>query len=150
MGRLMPWLVEQGASVGIGEVSAEDIDRRGYSGALRWSKLLALHVVEGEAPLNVLVVDGSVRVEGLSWRVNQRVIPQADSKFWLVAAASIIAKTYRDDLMLKLHQEFPVYRWDSNMGYAGGGKQTSVHIAALRKYGMSPHHREQACRTALS
>jgi ribonuclease HII len=149
MSRLMPYLLERRAAVGIGEISPADIDKHGYSKALLWSKLDALKVLNEEAPVDLLVVDGNIMLEGLHG-IDQRVIPQADSSFWIVAAASIIAKTYRDAIMLELHREFPLYRFDSNMGYAGGGKQTSEHIAALRKYGLTVHHRKKACRTALS
>jgi ribonuclease HII len=149
LSRLMPWLVEHGASVGIGEIPPADIDRYGYSKALLWSKLEAMKVLAEEAPVDLLVVDGSIMLTGLHG-VDQRVIPQADASYWIVAAASIIAKSYRDAIMLELHGEFPLYRFDSNMGYAGGGKQTSEHIAALRKHGLTVHHRKQACRTVLS
>ncbi len=150
MSRLMPWLVEHRASVGIGAISPATIDKYGYSKALLWSKLDAISEVTEDALVDVLIVDGNVALEGLRGIDQQRVIPQADSSFWIVAAASIIAKTYRDARMLELHREFPQYHWSENMGYAGGGKNSSMHIAALRKHGLSPHHRKQACRTALS
>lgn len=149
MSRLMPWLIERHASVGIGEIPPSTIDKHGYSKALLWSKLDAMAALNEEVPVDLLVVDGSVGLEGLHG-VDQRVIPQADSSFWIVAAASIIAKTYRDAIMLKLHAEHPLYDWASNMGYAGGGKNSSTHIGALRKYGLTEHHRKKACRTALS
>jgi len=61
---------------------------------------------------------------------------KGDARFMSIAAASILAKTYRDDLMLKLHQEFPDYSWNKNKGYP-----TKAHRLAIRKLGATPHHR---------
>ncbi len=61
---------------------------------------------------------------------------KGDSKFASIAAASILAKTYRDDFMKKIHNEFPVYNWDKNKGYA-----SKYHINAIREYGYSKYHR---------
>ena len=61
---------------------------------------------------------------------------KGDSKFYSVAAASILAKTYRDELMQNLHEEFPHYRWDLNKGYP-----TRVHRAAIAEYGVTNQHR---------
>lgn len=64
-------------------------------------------------------------------------IIKGDSKFLSIAAASIIAKNYRDNLMIELSQEFPEYGWDKNFGYC-----TKVHQKALMKYGPTIHHRK--------
>ena len=64
-------------------------------------------------------------------------IVKGDSKFLSIACASILAKNYRDRLMMKLHEEFPQYGWDKNMGYA-----TAAHREALVKYGPTIHHRK--------
>ena len=53
-----------------------------------------------------------------------------------IAAASILSKTYRDDYMLRLHEEYPVYRWDSNKGYPA-----KAHREAIRRHGVTPYHR---------
>ena len=63
-------------------------------------------------------------------------IVKGDSKYLAIAAASILAKTYRDDYMLRLHDEYPMYQWNHNMGYP-----TPAHRAAIRQYGPSPYHR---------
>lgn len=64
-------------------------------------------------------------------------IIKGDSKILSIACASILAKNYRDDLMIKLHDEFPEYGWNKNMGYA-----TKIHRDALNKYGPTIHHRK--------
>ncbi len=61
---------------------------------------------------------------------------KGDSRFFSIAAASILAKTHRDEYMLSLHERHPEYGWDSNKGYP-----TAAHRRALKKYGPSPHHR---------
>ena len=64
-------------------------------------------------------------------------IIKGDSKVLSIAAASILAKNYRDQLMIRLHEEFPEYGWNKNMGYA-----TKVHIEALKKFGPTKYHRQ--------
>ena len=63
-------------------------------------------------------------------------IVKGDGKYLSIAAASILAKTYRDDCMKTLHQEYPCYRWDSNKGYPA-----PAHRQAIREHGPSPYHR---------
>ena len=60
-----------------------------------------------------------------------------DGKYQNIAAASVLAKTYRDDYMKKIHQEFSKYSWDKNKGYP-----TKLHREAILKYGITPHHRK--------
>lgn len=64
-------------------------------------------------------------------------IVKGDAKYLSIAAASILAKTYRDDYMLSLSSEYPQYDWQSNMGYP-----TVKHREAIRKYGITPYHRK--------
>lgn len=63
-------------------------------------------------------------------------VVKGDGKLLPIAAASVLAKTYRDDYMLKLHEEFPLYNWDCNKGYP-----TKKHREAIEKYGVTPYHR---------
>jgi ribonuclease HII len=62
---------------------------------------------------------------------------KGDARFASIAAASVLAKTFRDDYMLKIHDEFPVYNWKKNKGYP-----TADHRAAIAKHGISPYHRK--------
>ncbi len=61
---------------------------------------------------------------------------KGDGRFLSIAAASVLAKTYRDDFMEKIHTEFPQYNWDKNKGYP-----TKKHRAGIRKYGVTKYHR---------
>lgn len=62
---------------------------------------------------------------------------KGDGLFASIAAASVLAKTHRDEYMLQLHRKYPVYNWDKNKAYA-----TSIHVEAIKKYGFSPYHRK--------
>lgn len=64
-------------------------------------------------------------------------IVKGDDKMLSIACASILAKNYRDNIMMKLHEEYPEYDWCHNMGYP-----TKKHIEALKKYGATPYHRK--------
>jgi ribonuclease HII len=66
---------------------------------------------------------------------NQSII-KGDSKYLSIAAASVLAKTYRDDYMNQIHEEFPMYNWKKNKGYP-----TQEHREAIRKYGTTKYHR---------
>lgn len=63
-------------------------------------------------------------------------IVKGDGKYLSIAAASVLAKTYRDDHMLRLHQEYPMYHWDRNKGYPA-----KAHREAIREHGTTPYHR---------
>lgn len=69
-------------------------------------------------------------------KVPYSTIVKGDGKYLSIAAASILAKTYRDDYMNKLHEEYPYYDWDHNKGYP-----TKKHRAAIAEHGVSPYHR---------
>ena len=82
-----------------------------------------------------IAVDGN-RFHAFKEIPHQCVI-KGDGKYQNIAAASILAKTYRDDLMLALHEEFPHYAWDRNKGYP-----TKMHREGIKTTGVSPHHRK--------
>ncbi len=65
-----------------------------------------------------------------------KCIVKGDGKYANIAAASVLAKTHRDEYMMRLHEEYPQYRWDSNKGYP-----TKDHRLAIREYGLTPYHR---------
>jgi ribonuclease HII len=76
-----------------------------------------------------------IEIELLKSIPNQSII-KGDSKYLSIAAASILAKTYRDEYMDKIHEEFPMYNWKKNKGYP-----TQEHREAIRKYGTTKYHR---------
>lgn len=69
--------------------------------------------------------------------VPHQCIVKGDAQYIAIAAASILAKTYRDEYMKKIHLEYPMYHWDKNKGYP-----TKEHREAIKKYGISPFHRK--------
>lgn len=83
----------------------------------------------------LILVDGN-KFHPYNYIPHQCII-KGDSKVLSIAAASILAKNYRDQLMIQLHEEFPEYGWNKNMGYA-----TKVHIEALKKFGPTKYHRQ--------
>lgn len=68
--------------------------------------------------------------------INHNTVVKGDATYMSIAAASILAKTYRDDYMLALAKEYPMYDWQSNKGYP-----TAKHRAAIREHGTTPYHR---------
>lgn len=101
-------------------------------------------IVDGNRPLNgklgMKQVNGKIfsleEIEILKAIPNTSII-KGDAKFLSIAAASILAKTYRDDFMNKIHEEFPMYNWKKNKGYP-----TKEHRDAIRKYGITKYHRK--------
>ena len=80
------------------------------------------------------LIDGSFAPKGLT---NFKTIINGDEKIKVISAASVIAKVYRDNLMIKLSEKFSNYAWDSNFGYG-----TKAHIDGLKKFGITAHHRK--------
>ncbi|MBK8600662.1 MAG: ribonuclease HII [Flavobacterium sp.] len=81
-----------------------------------------------------VIVDGN-RFKAIP-NIPHSCIIKGDSKYMSIAAASILAKTYRDEYMNKIHEEFPMYNWKQNKGYP-----TLEHREAIRKYGTTKYHR---------
>lgn len=81
-----------------------------------------------------IIVDGN-RFKPVN-NIPHSCIIKGDSKYLSIAAASVLAKTYRDDYMNRLHEEYPMYNWKSNKGYP-----TLEHRDAIRKYGLTKYHR---------
>lgn len=83
----------------------------------------------------LLLVDGN---QFISYKkILHHCIIEGDAKYASIAAASVLAKTYRDDFMLKLHQQYPEYAWNENKGYP-----TLKHRDAIRAHGPTPYHRK--------
>ncbi len=83
---------------------------------------------------DLTLIDGNFAPSGLK---NYKTIVNGDEKIKVISAASIIAKVYRDNLMIKLSQKFSNYAWESNFGYG-----TKAHLEGLKKFGITLHHRK--------
>jgi ribonuclease HII len=117
---------------GVGVVDEKEIDQINILNA----SFLAMHrAVEKLQPVpQHLIIDGN-RFKPYG-SIPFDCIVKGDAKFASIAAASILAKTYRDEFMEKLHNQHPEYMWKNNMGYP-----TRVHREAVQKFGPSPYHR---------
>ncbi|MEM8520137.1 ribonuclease HII [Flavobacterium sp. PL12] len=100
-------------------------------------------IVDGNSPFirnkGILNSSGKIFTQGeieILKSIPSTSIVKGDSKFMSIAAASVLAKTYRDDYMNKIHEEFPMYNWKKNKGYP-----TKEHREAIRKYGVTKYHR---------
>jgi ribonuclease HII len=123
--------IHDAGDVSIGLCTVEEIDNINI---LQASLLAMRKAFSGlPRPPAAALVDGN-KSPALPCRT--RTIVKGDAKSLSIAAASIIAKHFRDDLMKKLHEEFPDYGWAKNAGYG-----TAAHLKALEKHGVTPHHR---------
>jgi ribonuclease HII len=122
----------QALAYAVGIVSHTEIDEINILNA----SFLAMHRALdqlNEIPKHLLI-DGN-RFKAYK-TIPHTCIIKGDGKYAAIAAASILAKTMRDEHMLDLHRQFPQYGWDTNMGYP-----TIAHRDALREHGFTPHHR---------
>lgn len=117
---------------GVGVVSHTEIDEINILNA----SFLAMHRAVDQLKVRpeLLLIDGN-RFKPYQDLPHETII-KGDGKYYAIAAASVLAKTYRDELMTELHQEFPQYGWQSNAGYP-----TQAHRQAIRDFGITPHHR---------
>jgi len=116
----------------VAEVSHQEIDEINILNASFKAMHLALDQLEVEPEF--LLIDGNRFVNYR--KLEHQCIVKGDSKYLSIAAASIIAKTYRDSLMEKLSHQYPGYGWESNMGYP-----TVQHRDGIRLLGITPYHR---------
>lgn len=117
----------------VASLSPAEIDKINILNASIQSMHLALDQLK--VPFNHILVDGN-RFKPFK-DIKHTTVIKGDGKYKSIAAASILAKTHRDEYMEKLALDFPEYQWQSNKGYP-----TSVHRDAIRKYGSNVHHRK--------
>ncbi|MBI5008350.1 MAG: ribonuclease HII [Bacteroidia bacterium] len=100
------------------------------------ASIKAMHIaLDGlKKPPQFIIVDGNSFYPYKN--VKHKTVIKGDSIYFSIAAASVLAKTFRDEYMDKIHMEFPQYGWDRNKGYA-----TALHREAIRKHGITPYHR---------
>ena len=118
--------------IGFGQASVEEIDTLNIYHA----RMLAM--CRAVASLNVVpelaLIDGNAKPKNLTCPV--RTVVDGDAKCLSIAAASIVAKVFRDAHMRRLAEEFPGYGWETNVGYG-----TRDHRSAMARLGLTPHHR---------
>lgn len=146
---LRPIIEREAVAWAVAEVSAEDIDTINILNASicgMWRAVMSLEVRPEH-----LLIDGNrfkpYRMTGddhipethssLYKGIGYTCVVKGDGKFAPIAAASVLAKTYRDEYMRKLAKEYPQYSWEKNMGYP-----TPEHIQAIMEHGYTPHHRK--------
>ena len=136
---LRPLIEKYATAWAVVEVSAEEIDQ---------INILKASIIGMQRALDKLTITPQhILVDGNKWRpyipegqvmeIPARTVVKGDGKYLSIAAASVLAKTYRDEYMLRLHKQYPQYHWDTNMGYP-----TKAHYEAIRQYGITPYHRK--------
>ncbi|MEM6829981.1 MAG: ribonuclease HII [Bacteroidota bacterium] len=125
-------ILEDAIAWGMGVASPEEIDEINILNA----SFLAMHraVEQLKVAPELLLIDGN-RFKPFKELPHECII-KGDGKYYSIAAASVLAKTYRDDLMKGLADEYPGYAWETNVGYP-----TRAHREGIRTNGATPHHR---------
>ena len=135
---LRPIIEQHALTWAVVEVTPQEIDER---------NILQCSILGMQRALDQLAITPQhILVDGNKWHpyvpegqlleIPAHTVVHGDATYMSIAAASVLAKTYRDDYMLRLHEEYPQYGWDKNKGYP-----TAAHYAALKKYGPTPYHR---------
>ena len=135
---LRPVIEREAVSWAVVEVTAQEIDQR---------NILQCSILGMQRALDKLTVRPQhILVDGNKWKpyvpegelleIPATTVVHGDATYMSIAAASVLAKTYRDEYMLRLHEQYPQYGWDSNKGYP-----TAAHYEAIQKYGITPYHR---------
>lgn len=131
--QLRPIIEHDALAWAVGCVTPQEIDRINILNA----SFLAMH----RAIEQLAIEPQYILVDGNRFKPYKNIpyscVVKGDGKYLSIAAASILAKTYRDDYMLQLHEQYPMYGWDKNKGYP-----TVEHRNAILQYGATPYHRQ--------
>ncbi len=130
---LRPIIETESLSFAVAHVFQEEIDTINILNA----SILAMHKsIDQLSPVPEFII-----VDGNKFKPYKNIpfetIIKGDGKYMSIAAASVLAKTYRDDYMNKIHEEYPMYNWKQNKGYP-----TKEHREAIKKYGITKYHRK--------
>lgn len=130
---LRPILEKNAVSFSVYHVFEDEIDKINILNA----SFLAMHrAINHLKPLpSFIIVDGN-RFKPYP-NIEHECIIKGDGKYMSIAAASVLAKTHRDEYMAKIHEEFPMYNWKKNKGYP-----TKEHREAIKQYGLTKYHRK--------
>ncbi len=137
--QLRPWIEQHAAAWAVAEVTAEEIDR---------INILNASILAMQRALDQLTIRPQhILVDGNKWKpyvpqgevleIPAKTVVKGDATYLSIAAASILAKTYRDEYMTQLAEQYPQYGWERNMGYP-----TKEHYEAIAQYGITPVHRK--------
>ncbi len=124
---------ETALAYAVAQVSVEEIDRINILKASFTAMHRAIDALQTKPQL--LLIDGNRFINYK--RTPHKTFVKGDGRFASIAAASILAKTYRDEHMLQLHEQFPQYNWKQNKGYG-----TAAHRKAIEQFGLCMHHRK--------
>lgn len=130
---LKPIIENESISFGVAHIFQEKIDQINILNA----SILAMHrsIELLDKTTEFIIVDGN-KFKPFK-NIPHKTIIKGDGKYMNIAAASVLAKTYRDEYMCKIHEEFPMYNWKQNKGYP-----TIEHREAIKKYGITKYHRK--------
>ena len=124
---------EEALCYGVSHVMMEEIDEINILNA----SILGMH----RSIEQLSTLPEHIAVDGNKFKPYQEIphqcVIKGDGKYLNIAAASILAKTYRDEFMAKIHEEYPMYNWKQNKGYP-----TKQHREAIKKYGITKYHRK--------
>jgi ribonuclease HII len=132
--QLRPVIEEKAIDYAVGIVHEQEIDTLN----ILWASVKAMHMALDQLKKTrpqLLLIDGN-RFKKYKMVPHQCIV-KGDGIYASIAAASILAKTYRDDHMVHLHKSFPLYQWNNNKGYG-----TAVHRKAIEENGLCIHHRK--------
>ena len=130
---LKPIIELKAISFGVSHIFQKEIDSINILNASIKAMQLSIEQLKPEPEF--IIVDGN-RFKPYK-DIPYKTIIKGDSKYLSIAAASVLAKTYRDLYMEEIHEEFPIYNWKKNKGYP-----TKEHRAAIKKYGITKYHRK--------
>ena len=130
---LRPIIEREAIAWAIGSYNNDEIDEVNILNASIFSMHRALD--------QLMVIPQHIIIDGNRFKpykdIFHTTIVKGDGKYLSIAAASVLAKTYRDDFMIQIHEEFPDYGWNRNKGYP-----TDIHRKAIQKWGITPYHRK--------
>ena len=131
--KLRPIIEENALAFAVAEVSNTEIDKINILEA----SILAMNLAVKQLKITpeFILIDGNRFHTDLD--IPFKTIIKGDATFMSIAAASVLAKTYRDDTMIKLAEQYPKYNWQKNKGYP-----TKDHRQAIKQYGITPYHRK--------
>jgi ribonuclease HII len=130
---LRPFIEENALCFGVSFVDEKEVDQINVLQA----SITGMHrsVAQLKPLPEYIIVDGN-KFKPYN-KIPHQTIVKGDAKYLSIAAASVLAKTYRDEFMEKIHQEYPMYHWKQNKGYP-----TKQHREAIREFGITKYHRK--------